>query len=85
MEISKILIIQSPLHLWSLLKESKNLISLNNLIYFIDASDNYMNGCKCDMDINEKNMNDSYDIIKLDKDINDYLINFFNCDEIRYK
>ena len=85
MQVIKILRIDSPIHLWTLLKNREEIFeSKNELIYFIDCVETYVNGCKCDEDLNYDNMISSYFDIKNDEDLKDYLVKSFECNEIRF-
>ena len=55
MQVSKKLVVQTPFHLWKLLKNREEIYENNmDLVYFIDTVVNYMDGCKCDEDKNLK-------------------------------
>jgi hypothetical protein len=85
MQVTKILRVESPVHLWTLLKNSEEIFeSKNELIYFLDCVDTYVNGCKCDEDLNYDNMILAYSDIKNNSDLIVYLTNSFECDEIRF-
>ena len=62
MQIDKILIIESPVHLWKLLGTKEEIIDTaeesigHSLRYFMDCVNIYLNGCKC-------NENENYEIM----------------------
>ena len=85
MQIIKILRVESPIHLWSLLKNREEVFECKKeLVLFIDFVEIYMNGCKCDEDLNYDNMILSYNEIKNNNELLNYLIICFECDEIRF-
>jgi hypothetical protein len=85
MQVIKILRVESPIHLWTILKNREEVFeSKNELIYFLDCVDTYVNGCKCDEDLNYDNMISSYSDIKNNSDLIIYLTNSFDCNEIRF-
>ena len=57
MQVVKILRVESSVHLWTLLKNREEIFEgKNDLVYFLDYVENYVNGCKCDEDVNYDNM-----------------------------
>jgi hypothetical protein len=90
MQIDKILIIESPIRLWRLLRTKEEIIDtatddvLRELILFMDFVDIYLNGCKCDQDENYEIMSSQYDIIKKDPILSHLLIGF-ECNKIEFK
>jgi hypothetical protein len=90
MQINKILIIESPIHLWRLLRTKEEIIDtakediINELRYFMDCVATYINGCKCDQDENYKEMISQFECIKIDQVV-EHLIKGFECDKIEFK
>jgi hypothetical protein len=90
MQIDKILIIESPVRLWRLLRSKEEIIDTaetdiaSELRLFMDFVDMYLNGCKCDQDENYEIMSSQYEIIKQEPVLNHLLIGF-ECDRIEFK
>lgn len=85
MQVVKILRVESSVHLWTLLKNREEIFEgKNDLVYFLDYVENYVNGCKCDEVINYDNMIKSYSGIKENEELKRYLIESFDCNEIRF-
>ena len=86
MQISKILIVKSPIHLWELIKNKEEIYENNKqLLFFSDLVQLLLSDCKCNYDENYKSVEEQYNLIKNDININLYLINGFECDEIRFQ
>ena len=84
MQVSKILKIESPVFLWNILKHKEEIFeSRNDLVYFLDNFEIYMNGCACEEELNYNNMLDSYSALNND-DLKNYLSKSFECDEVRF-
>jgi hypothetical protein len=84
MEVSKILKIDSPTFLWNILKHREEIFETrNDLVYFLDCFETYVNGCMCDEESNYDNMLDSYSALD-NNDLKDYLAKSFDCDEVRF-
>lgn len=85
MQVIKILRVESPIHLWTLLKNKEEVFEKSyNLIHFLDCVEEYVNGCKCDEESNYGKMMSSYSDIKNDTELIDYLNESFECNEIRF-
>ena len=57
-KISRTLVIDSPIHLWTILKNKYIYgIDINVFMYLVDK---YINGCRCDDDVNLSLMNNEY-------------------------
>ncbi len=91
MQIDKIIIIDSPVHLWNILRaKDENLdqcsdeifIYLNHFSYYVDE---YINGCKCNEDENYADMMNQYLLIQENNDVISHLIKCFECDKIEFK
>ena len=82
MRISKVLMIDSPVHLWRLLKSKEDLISDSYIQIFMDSVDSYINGCKCNEDENYNIMISYYNDIKDESNI---LLSIFGCDRVELK
>ena len=84
MEVSKILRVESPVFLWNILKHREEIFeSRNDLVYFLDNFEIYMNGCPCDEEVNYDNMINSYNALDND-DFKIYLAKSFECNEVRF-
>jgi hypothetical protein len=75
--------IDSPIHLWRLLKTKEDLVNDKSLEIFMDSVDTYMNGCRCIEDINYDIMINNYNDIK-NGDVTE-LLKIFGCDRINLK
>lgn len=90
MQIDKVLIIESPVHLWRLLRTKEEIIDtahesiVSDLRYFMDCVSTYLNGCKCDQDENYEIMASQFECIKTESVVK-HLINGFECDKIEFK
>ena len=85
MQVIKILKVESPIHLWTLLKNKEEIFEKSyHLIQFLDCVEEYVNGCKCDEESNYGKMMSSYSDIKNDIELIDYLTESFECNEIRF-
>jgi hypothetical protein len=90
MQIDKILIVESPVHLWKILRSKEEILdqSSNDIYYtismFMDSVEMYVNGCKCNQEENYNEMLVHYNSIK-QEDIVSYLIKGFECDRIDFK
>lgn len=90
MQIDKILIIESPVHLWRLLSTKEEMIDTavegvnHSLRNFMDCVDIYINGCKCNEEENYRIMISQFEAIKEESIVN-HLINGLECDKIEFK
>lgn len=90
MQINKILIIESPVRLWKLLESKDEIIDqapseiYESIILFMDSTEGYVRGCKCDQEQNYALMLDRYELMKSDKVV-EHLIKGFECDRIEFK
>lgn len=90
MQIRKIMIVESPIHLWRLLRTKEEIIDTARedvapaLILFMDSVSAYLNGCKCDEDENYEDMSNRFAAIK-ERNVLDHLIAGFECDGIDFK
>ena len=86
MEISKILVVQSPVHFWNLIKNRDEIFdNILDLIVFIDTVDLYINGCECDKERNYNSMISQYNDIKNNQEMVNHLTKCFECDRIRFQ
>lgn len=91
MQIDKILIIESPVHLWRLIRTKEEIIDqssddvLSTLNLFMDCVDAYINGCKCDEEETYGIMIDQYNTSIRHEDVVSHLIKGFECDRIEFK
>lgn len=90
MQVDKIMIIESPVHLWRILRTKEEIIdqASNDVFYsltlFMDSVSTYLNGCKCDEEENYADVVEYYSLVKCDQVIS-HLINGFECDRIEFK
>ena len=90
MQIDKILVIESPVHLWKILRAKEEIIDIAredigaSLRCFMDCVDIYINGCKCSEETNYGIMISQFEAIKEESIIN-HLINGLECDKIEFK
>lgn len=90
MQIDKIMIVESPVHLWKLLRAKEEIIDqskddvFSSLNVFMDSAQTYISGCKCDEEENYSDMVDQYNSIQKE-DIIHHLIKGFECDKIEFK
>ena len=83
MQIDKILIIDSPVHLWRLLRSKEEVIDQSTddvffiLNLFMDYTDTYINGCKCDEEESYEAMNEQYNTSIKREDVVSHLIKGF--------
>jgi len=91
MQIDKIIIIDSPVHLWKILRLKEEIVDQSNndvffhLNLFMDSVDIYINGCKCNEDENYIDMLEKYTFIQSKDDVVSHLINYLECDRIEFK
>lgn len=89
MQIQKILIVESPVHLFRLIRAKEEVLDLASdeeyhlLISFLDIVDLFLNGCKCDEEANYSEMMSIYEAIR--NYSQDNLKNAFECDRIEFK
>jgi hypothetical protein len=90
MQVDKIMIIESPVHLWRILRTKEEIIDQagNDVFYsltlFMDSVSTYLNGCKCDEEENYVDVVEYYSLVQGDQVIS-HLINGFECDRIEFK
>ena len=84
------MIVESPIHLWKLLRTKEEIIDTakddvaQDLILFMDSVGSYLNGCKCDEDENYEEMSKRFSAVKSVR-VLDHLIAGFECDGIDFK
>ena len=89
MQIDKIIIIDSPVHLWRILRTKEEILdqSKNDVFFslnlFMDSVNIYINGCKCDEEENYVDMINQYILIQ-NENIVSHLINCLECDRIEF-
>ena len=91
MQIDKILIIDSPVHLWRLIRTKEEILDqapdgvLSILSIFMDSTDAYINGCKCDKEELYEIMSEQYNTSIRREDVVSHLVKGFECDKIEFK
>ena len=89
MQIDKIIIIDSPVHLWRILRTKEEILdqSKNDVFFslnlFMDSVNIYINGCKCDEEENYVDMINQYILIQ-NENIVSHLLNCLECDRIEF-
>jgi hypothetical protein len=89
MQIDKIIIIDSPVHLWRILRTKEEILDQSkddvffSLNLFMDSVNIYINGCKCDEEENYADMINQYILIQ-NENIVSHLINCLECDRIEF-
>ena len=89
MQIDKIIIIDSPVHLWRILRTKEEILDQSkddvffSLNLFMDSVNIYINGCKCDEEENYADMINQY-ILIVNENIVSHLINCLECDRIEF-
>ena len=84
------MIVESPVHLWKLLRAKEEIIDqskddiFSSLNLFMDSVRTYVSGCKCDEEENYSDMIEQYALIQSD-DMVSYLAKGFECDRIEFK
>ena len=82
-QISRTMVINSPVHLWTLLKNKEEFYqpnpSINMFMYMVDR---YINGCRCDDNIHIHSMNKEYKTIANNQETTDLLKREFQCSDI---
>lgn len=91
MQIAKILIIESPVHLWRLIRAKEEILDQSSddvfaiLNLFMDCVDAYINGCKCDEEESYAAMSEQYNSSIRREDVVSHLIKGFECDRIEFR
>lgn len=89
MQIDKIIIIDSPVHLWRILRTKEEILDQSkddvffSLNLFMDSVNIYINGCKCDEEENYADMINQYILIQ-NENIVSHLLNCLECDRIEF-
>jgi hypothetical protein len=82
-QISRTLVINSPAHLWTLLKNKEEFYypkpNINMFMYIVDR---YINGCRCDDNIHLLSMNKEYNTLKNNTSVVEMLKTEFQCSDI---
>lgn len=89
MQIQKVLIVESPVHLFRLLRAKEEALDLASdeeyhlMSSFLDSVDLFLNGCRCDEDANFSEMMSIYERIR--NYPQDNMKAVFECDRIEFK
>jgi len=82
-QISRTLLINSPVHLWTLLKNKEEFYqpkpNINMFMYIVNR---YINGCRCDDDIHLSSMNKEYVSLSNNTQTVEVLKSEFQCSDI---
>jgi hypothetical protein len=82
-QISRTMVINSPVHLWTLLKNKEEFYhNRPNINMFMYIADRYINGCRCDDNINLPSMNKEYNSLKNNTLVVEMFKNEFQCSDI---
>jgi hypothetical protein len=81
--ISRTLIVKSPYHLWQLLKDKdENWCTNTEIILFMYAFENLVNGCKCDRDKNINIVKFEYKSVSSSGKSIEIIKSMFNCQSV---
>jgi hypothetical protein len=81
-QIYRTLVINSPVHLWTLLKNKEEFYQPRpNINMFMYMANRYVNGCRCDDDIHLPAMNKEYSLLNNSETV-EMLKNEFQCSDI---
>jgi hypothetical protein len=84
-QISRTLVINSPIHLWTLLRNKEEFYQPRpNINMFMYMANRYVNGCRCDDDINLPAMNKEYSLLNNSENV-EILKSEFQCSDIIFK
>lgn len=84
-QISRTLVIKSPIELYKILNNKDELKSNNSLDSFVDIVERYLNGCRCLTDMSFYIMNEEYDLISNNSDVIDSIKSVINCDNVIFQ
>ena len=91
MEISKVLTVDSPVHLYRVLDSRNELVDHSSgdlsikIRHYVDVASEYLYGCKCDEENNWIRLQSEYEIISKDSEFSDHLCHWLACDRIDFK
>lgn len=80
--ISRTLVLKSPLHLKTILDNKEELQSNQFIIEFIESVDNFLNGCQCDDTDELEIMNSQYELISNNQEYIKVLMDSIDCTNI---
>ena len=76
--------IESPTHLWTLLKSREEIFESNrNIKRFMFVTEKFIKGCNCGSD-NEMLMNNEWNNIQKDQEALELIKMEFSCDELTF-
>ncbi len=76
--------IESPTHLWTLLKSREEIFESNrNIKRFMFVTEKFIKGCNCGSD-NEMLMNNEWNNIQKDQEALELIKKEFSCDELTF-
>jgi len=84
-QISRTLVIKSPLELYKILNNKEELLSNGYLDNFMEIVDKYLNGCRCITDVSFYIMNEEYNIISNNISVIDSIKSSIECDNIIFQ
>jgi hypothetical protein len=90
MQIEKVLIVESAVHLFRLIGTKEELYDIVNdedyfrISLFMDSADIFLNGCKCDEDANYLDMMNKYSTL-VESSVKEKIAEVFECDRIEFK
>jgi len=92
MQIAKIMVIDSPVHLFRLLRSREEIIDYSSgdvyqyINIFMDSTKYYLGGCKCEQEESYSDMMDQYRNSIIGRaDVVSHLTNGFQCDRIEFR
>mgnify|MGYP005851976687 CR=1 FL=1 len=84
-QISRTLVLKSPLELYKILKDKEELQSNPYINSFMEITNAYLNGCQCITDIKFSLMNEGYNTIVNNADVINLLKSNIQCDNIIFE
>lgn len=82
-KVTRTMIVDSPIHFWRLLKNKNEILQLNShLNIFCYQVDKYIDGCRCDDELNRKVVEDEYELIKNTPTLIDFIKKQFGCNSV---
>jgi hypothetical protein len=84
-KVVRSLIITSPEYLANILKNKEEILVLNeDLKTYVWIWEKYQQGCRCDDDVNLKEVNEQYLKISSDLEISEILCQEFKCVDVKF-
>ena len=84
-QISRTLVLRSPLELYKILRNKEELQSNPYINSVMEITNGYLNGCQCITDIKFSLMNEGYNILANDSEVINLLKSNIQCDNIIFE